>query len=143
MTNDYVEPTVIDYRKYTGFMGNPRLRRPNTEIPLTQENEDEMLKCMKDPIYFATNYIKIVHVDKGLMNFEMWDFQKDLLNKLNKNRFVIVRTGRQIGKCVSINTPIKLRNKKTGEIIQMTIGEFYEKQDKERKKPGRNDKKRK
>ena len=30
------------------------------------------------------------------------------------------------GKCVGINTKIRLRNKKTGDIIETTIGEFYE-----------------
>lgn len=32
------------------------------------------------------------------------------------------------GKCVDINTKIRLRNKKTGEIIETTIGEFYDSQ---------------
>jgi hypothetical protein len=35
---------------------------------------------------------------------------------------------RQVGKCFCINTPIRLRNKKTGEIVEMTVGEFYEQQ---------------
>jgi ABC-type branched-subunit amino acid transport system ATPase component len=29
------------------------------------------------------------------------------------------------GKCVCINTPIRIQNKKTGQIIETTIGEFY------------------
>jgi len=35
------------------------------------------------------------------------------------------------GKCFCINTKIRLRNKKTGEIIETTIGEFYEIQKKQ------------
>ena len=30
-----------------------------------------------------------------------------------------------VGKCVSVNTMIKIRNKTTGEISELTIGEFY------------------
>ena len=30
-----------------------------------------------------------------------------------------------VGKCVSINTMIKIRNKLTGEVSELTIGEFY------------------
>ena len=39
------------------------------------------------------------------------------------------------GKCVCINTPIRIQNKKTGEIIETTIGELYaqEKQNNGRK----------
>jgi hypothetical protein len=33
-----------------------------------------------------------------------------------------------VGKCVSHDTPINIKNKKTGEIFTMTIGEFYEMQ---------------
>jgi predicted ATP-binding protein involved in virulence len=32
------------------------------------------------------------------------------------------------GKCFSINTKVRLRNKNTGEIIETTVGEFYGKQ---------------
>ena len=35
------------------------------------------------------------------------------------------------GKCFCINTKIRLRNKKTGEIMETTIGEFYEIQKKQ------------
>lgn len=34
------------------------------------------------------------------------------------------------GKCFSINTKVKLRNKKTGEILELTVGEFYDLQKK-------------
>lgn len=30
------------------------------------------------------------------------------------------------GKCVGINTLIRIRNTKNGEILELTIGEFYE-----------------
>ena len=36
------------------------------------------------------------------------------------------------GKCVCINTMIKIRNKNTGEISEMTIGELYEQSKKDR-----------
>ena len=46
-----------------------------------------------------------------------------------RNTLVIGANG--VGKCLSLNTLIKLRNKKTGEIIEMPIGEFYETQEKQ------------
>jgi ABC-type cobalamin/Fe3+-siderophores transport system ATPase subunit len=51
------------------------------------------------------------------------DFQK------NQTNLIIGTNGS--GKCVDINTNIRLRNKKTGEIIETTIGEFYEIQKKQ------------
>jgi hypothetical protein len=69
-------------------------------------------------------------VDKGLIPFDMWPFQENMVNTFHNNRFCIAKMPRQVGKCFYINTPIKLRNKRTGEIIEMTIGEFYEQQSK-------------
>lgn len=39
--------------------------------------------------------------------------------------FTILRGSRQISKSLNINNLCKFRNKKTGEIVEMTIGEFY------------------
>lgn len=46
----------------------------------------------------------------------------------NKTNLIVGANG--AGKCVCINTKIRLRNKKTGEIIETTVGEFYESQKK-------------
>ena len=51
----------------------------------------------RSPIYFA-KYIKIVTLDEGLVPFEMYDFQKDMIQTFHDNRFVIVKCPRQVGK---------------------------------------------
>jgi hypothetical protein len=42
------------------YLGNPNLKRANTQIEFTEEQIYEFLKCKEDPVYFARNYIKIV-----------------------------------------------------------------------------------
>ena len=49
------------------YLGNPNLKKANTQIEFTQENIIEFLKCKDDPVYFANNYIKIVSLDEGLV----------------------------------------------------------------------------
>lgn len=110
------------------YNGNPNLKGAGAPINFTAEQIQEYMKCAKDPIYFAQKYINIVHVDHGLIQIDMYDYQKTIANAIHKNRRVCVNTSRQAGKCVHINTPIKVRNKKTGEVFEMAIGEFYEKQ---------------
>lgn len=112
----------------TGYLGNPLLKKSGTPIEWTPEMLKEYMKCAEDPIYFAERYIKIVHVDHGFIPIKLYDYQKDIINAITNNRRVVANTSRQAGKCFHINTPIRLRNKKTGEIIETTIGEFYEKQ---------------
>ena len=71
------------------YLGNPNLKKANTEIQFTEENVKEFLKCKDDPVYFARQYIKIVNVDEGLVPFNMWPFQEKLIKNFHKNRFNI------------------------------------------------------
>ena len=81
-----------------GYLGNQHLKKIGQEIEWTPDLLKEYMKCASDPIYFATKYIKIVHVDKGLMNFDMYPYQKEIVQKITSNRRVAVLTARQSGK---------------------------------------------
>ena len=80
------------------YLGNPNLKKANTEIQFTEENVKEFLKCKDAPVYFARQYIKIVNVDEGLVPFDMWPFQEKLIKNFHKNRFNICMMPRQTGK---------------------------------------------
>ena len=82
----------------SSYRDNPLLKRAGVELSYTQEQIDEYLKCSVDPVYFSAKYIKIVNVDNGLMPFEMWDFQKEMVRVYHENRFSIVKCPRQVGK---------------------------------------------
>lgn len=58
------------------YLGNQNLKRSNVKHAWTQEQVQEWMKCAKDPVYFIEEYIKIVNVDKGLVNFDLYDYQK-------------------------------------------------------------------
>ena len=116
----------LEYEIDKGYNGNPLLKKSRRSISWTPEMVQEYLKCAEDPIYFAEKYIQIVHVDRGLIPIKLYDYQKEIIEKITKNRRVAVCTSRQAGKCVSINTIVKIKNKKTGEILEMTIGDLYE-----------------
>lgn len=112
----------------SAYRANIRLKRCGVKLNYTEEQLEEYIKCSQDPIYFLTNHVKVVHVDKGEIPFDLYPFQKDMIRTIHENRRVVGRIGRQSGKCLDINTPIRLRNKATGDIIETTIGEFYENQ---------------
>ena len=80
------------------YRDNLLLKKVGVDHEYTKEQIEEYVKCSKDPIHFCMNYIKIVNVDEGLINFKMWDFQKEMLNLFKNNRFVITRCPRQVGK---------------------------------------------
>lgn len=81
-----------------GYKGNQNLVRSGYKHVYTQWEMDEYERCQNDVVYFAKNYIKIVNVDKGLMNFELWPYQENLLRSFSENRFVICKFPRQTGK---------------------------------------------
>lgn len=114
--------------KFRGYLGSSQIKRSGVPVNWNEERVKEYLKCASDPLYFCEKYIKVVHVDRGFVPLEMYDYQKDILTKITNHRRVAVVTSRQAGKCFCINTPIRLRNKQTGEIVETTIGEFYAEQ---------------
>ena len=81
-----------------GYLGNARLKRTGTELSYTEEQVIETAKCADDPVYFIKNYVKIVNVDRGLIPFDMWDFQEDMVRTFHENRFTIAKMPRQVGK---------------------------------------------
>jgi len=86
------------------YLGNPNLKKANTQIEFTEEQIIEFLKCKQDPVYFARKYIKIVSLDEGLVPFDMYPFQEKLIQNFHDNRFNICKMPRQTGKsttCVS------------------------------------------
>ena len=74
------------------YLGNPLLKKANQDLEFTKDQVLEIQKCMEDPQYFVENYIKIVSLDKGLVPFKMYNFQKDMLGTFHKNRFTIFLT---------------------------------------------------
>jgi hypothetical protein len=84
------------------YLGNPNLKKANTQIEFTKENVAEYLKCKDNPVYFAMNYVKIVTLDEGLKSFEPYDFQEKLINNFHDNRFNICKMPRQTGKSTTV-----------------------------------------
>ena len=62
-----------------------------------KQQVNEILKCGKDPAYFLTNYARISHPMHGLILFDTYDFQDDLLRDFNDYRFNIILKARQLG----------------------------------------------
>ena len=57
----------------------------------------EIIRCGRDPAYFIRKYVKIKHPKRGLLNFEMFDYQDQLVQDYVENRFNIVLKARQLG----------------------------------------------
>ena len=86
------------------YLGNPNLKKANVATNFTPEEVQEYIKCSEDPVYFIQTYIKIVSLDKGLIPFDMYDFQVDMTRKFHDNRFNIAKLPRQSGKSTIVTS---------------------------------------
>tara|TARA_B100000945_G_scaffold152317_1_gene122192 strand:+ start:187 stop:1848 length:1662 start_codon:yes stop_codon:yes gene_type:complete len=84
------------------YLGNPNLKKANTQQEFSEEDIVEFVRCKDDPVYFTEKHIKIVNVDEGLVSFDMYKFQKKLIRNFHKHRFNICKMPRQTGKSTTV-----------------------------------------
>ncbi len=84
------------------YLGNPNLKKANVQQEWTEDQVKEYAQCMKDPLYFIQKYVRIVSLDEGLIPFEMYPFQKEMVGTFHKNRFTICKLPRQSGKSTTM-----------------------------------------
>lgn len=77
------------------------VRKAGLAFAATKEEYEEYLKCKLDIHYFAENYCKIKLEDGSVGKMYLRDYQKDILDLYNNNRFSILCASRQVGKTVS------------------------------------------
>ena len=83
------------------YLGNSLLKASGVEHNFTKKEISEYIKCKDDIVYFLKTYVKIVHVDRGLIAFDLYPFQEKLIKHLEKHRFSIIKSARQSGKSVT------------------------------------------
>lgn len=84
------------------YLNNPLLKAAGVNIPYTQEQIIEYAKCAKDPIYFIRNYCKIISLDRGLIDFELFPYQENFIMSMHNNNRVISMQPRQMGKTQTV-----------------------------------------
>lgn len=80
------------------YQGNQNIVRRSARFEYSLMQKLEYIKCMKNVKYFARKYVKIISIDDGVIPFNLYEFQEDLLEIFQKNRFTISMQCRQSGK---------------------------------------------
>jgi hypothetical protein len=90
--------------EFQGYNGSHLIKRAGVKIHYTAEMIEEYMKCADPktgPEYFIRKYVKIIHVDRGLINFEPFEYQSKAINSIHNNRSTILCWARQSGKSVT------------------------------------------
>lgn len=83
-------------------MKNPQLKRAHATDEYTPHMIQELMKCRKDPVYFMKNYVKIQHPKRGIIKFELFEYQERFVRHMEDNRFTITLQPRQCGKTLTV-----------------------------------------
>lgn len=82
------------------YKGNANLKSAGVTLDFDKEKVEELTKCYNDPVYFIRKYIKIVHIDRGLVPFDLYDYQVKMVEHILGNRHAILKLPRQSGKSI-------------------------------------------
>lgn len=92
--------------KANPFIGkNTKLLKPDLVFKRTQEEIEDYMHCMEDPLYFATKCYLMTPT--GLQPVILRDYQEDYMRHLQQNRFSLFLSCRQSGKTFLQNTIVK------------------------------------
>lgn len=94
--------------KANPFVGkNTHLLKPDLVYRRTEEEIADYIKCMQDPVYFASKCFLMT--PEGLKPCILRDYQADYLNHVKNNRFSIFLSCRQSGKTFVMLTNITIK----------------------------------
>ena len=83
------------------YLGNPNIKKDGVTQDWSETEVREYALCMRDPVYFIEKYAKIISLDKGLVAFNLYPYQKKMFKQFESNRFNVVLACRQSGKSIS------------------------------------------
>lgn len=83
-------------------MKNPQIKKAFATDEYTPQMIQELARCQKDPVYFMKNYIKVQHPTKGVIKFDLYEYQERFVKCMHENRFVVTLQPRQCGKTLTV-----------------------------------------
>jgi len=117
-TDKIINEEPVDPSFY--YRGSTHVPIAGAQYKFTADMVSELRRCKEDIIYFAENFFYIIALDRGKEKIQLYEAQKRVLRSFVADRNVIVCSSRQIGKALSLDTPIlTVSGWKTLETIQV------------------------
>lgn len=77
---------------------NPLIKNAGTQNEYGLNLIEELDRCRLDPVYFVQTYCRIQHPVRGAINFDLFDYQIDMIRSYHEKTNVVVLSARQTGK---------------------------------------------
>ena len=108
---------------------NTGVKKAFAKEHVNQADYETIIKIMdrsrRDIVWWAENFFLIRTLDNGKVPIKLYPKQAEFLKFITDNTRIITLAARQTGKCVYKDTKIKIRNKKTGKIEEISILDLY------------------
>lgn len=117
-------PLKLHERLWFRGKDNFGVRKAGIKFAMTQSELEEYVRCKLSVYYFAENYCKIKLEDGTVDKMTLRDYQKDIIKLYTENRYSILMASRQIGKCLTFNTLVNIKDL-NDYIFQIPIGLIY------------------
>lgn len=123
-TQKIINQEPIDPSYY--YRGSKNVPIAGAQYEFTVDMINELRKCKDDIVYFAENFFYIVNLDRGKETIKLYEAQKNMLINMVNARFSANLAARQSGKCLQAESIIKIRNKYTGEIQEISVKDLFD-----------------
>lgn len=101
-------------------------KKPNKKLKLTSLQYEIYKKCYDDvngPLFFASHCCWVNR--NGLVRYVPFDYQREMLFNLHNYQNTISLWSRQNGKCCLGSNLLKIRNKHTGDIKEVSFTHLF------------------
>jgi len=99
------------------------LKTSGLTFKMSNDEQEEYIKCALDIHYFARTYCYIKGEEGQPIIIPLRDYQNEILDNFFNNRFNILMASRQVGKCFSFNTIISIE--RDGIQYDIRFGKLY------------------
>lgn len=100
------------------------VRRRGIRFAMTEDELQEYIRCKLSVYYFAEHYCKIKLEDGTVGQMTLRDYQKDIIKLYTENRYSILMASRQVGKCLTFNALLNVKDE-NGNIFRINVGRLY------------------
>lgn len=81
-------------------VGGEGVRKAKIKYELNEEEEADAKRCARDIVYFCNTHVRVKD-ENGIYNIiTLRDYQKEIFELFETNRYSLLMASRQVGKCV-------------------------------------------
>lgn len=125
MTNKINDGILVKRFENPWLKGEVGVRRSGVAFKMTNDEQQEYVKCALDIHYFVEKYCKVKREDGTTGHITLRDYQSDILDDFVENRFNILMASRQIGKCNDLTTSVLACVNSSNTLIKIPLFKLY------------------